>query len=897
MSFQILFIPSCPLGKEVLNLKGEILELEKILKNTTACMDVCAPHRAAIEKAMEEKMYQCIHFSGHCTENGEILLEDRVGREKKCSVEDFIKLVTRGNRTIQIVMLMCCHSQKVAQELCNQGMDYVIGTKRRISDEGALCFSTDFYTSLSKGESVSLAFDKAKSHLEENYLEDAGNMVFFSKEEKPGEKAWIRRHHSGVLAASNLYEYQEPFCMGRENVLVELYESLKKNRLITLYGGHGWGKHTVAMLLALRLLIRKEFPDGVFCLDLEGLKNVDSFCSLLAQEIFSNRSNNQESMSYIVSHISGKWLFVLEDVDGLLQDKQRFEEALKKLCEKEGIHVLVLHTQPMGFYDEKAIKLMPLSEEVSLSLFFKHKKMPEAWSKEKQKELASFLGGDPMIIRTLSPQWHNEETLEELLTRLRNRQEKEIEARRYAFWQEDWENLLATNKACLILWHILASFPHGFSEKFLAYLKEEERKCLDSLHTQSLCQKIQNCYHIPESMRQFLRTKEIPSELEDSYHERLQEIIALFGEHLMSLDRKAAQYFAREKEMLKKELPNWQACLENLEALAGDKWEPDIMKSYLAILFSLREYFARNRELYQYPVYYEKLVKIAREKALPVIEEEAEILQAYHYKWHDKLDMAYPIYEKALAVFEEHRHDPGILECLIGLGDMEIWEKPKKEDAIVEEKFQKAQKLLQSLTKKTGYSLIQKAYWQELEIHCEYQLARLWEKSGLIQKAEEKFQECLKRCKELQLQHEQAVVYVHLARYYRRQKRYQNALFYAQESHNLAETIESYWPFCLSYEEMANIFALNKKYQEASVLFTLASLVRKENGWPELKEGEKEGKVYFQTMEEALQKGLWTEASAYKIKQMPYNALANEYKKITMLSGSILNDGNKTTSA
>jgi hypothetical protein len=111
-------------------------------------------------QALNETSPRVVHFSGHGTSEGLIL----VGRDGKAqhisakALEDLFEIF-RGN--IQVVVLNACFSLPQAQAIARV-VGCAIGTRKVISDDAAITFGAAFYGALAFGRSVQAAFDQAR---------------------------------------------------------------------------------------------------------------------------------------------------------------------------------------------------------------------------------------------------------------------------------------------------------------------------------------------------------------------------------------------------------------------------------------------------------------------------------------------------------------------------------------------------------------------------------------------------------------------------------------------------------------------------------------------------------------------------------------------------------------
>lgn len=89
-----------------------------------------------------------VHFSGHGQNSGELCFEDENGNSKVIPPEALASLFSLATDYVKCVIVNTCYAEKQAKSIA-QFIPVVIGTKKEISDDAAINFSTGFYTALS----------------------------------------------------------------------------------------------------------------------------------------------------------------------------------------------------------------------------------------------------------------------------------------------------------------------------------------------------------------------------------------------------------------------------------------------------------------------------------------------------------------------------------------------------------------------------------------------------------------------------------------------------------------------------------------------------------------------------------------------------------------------------
>lgn len=105
-----------------------------------------------------------VHFSGHGSSTGEIILVNGSGLSKAVSTNALKALFTTLKDNIQVILLNACYSRLQAEALVDV-IDCVIGMNNAIGDQAALIFASSFYRAIGFGRSIQEAFDQGRTAL------------------------------------------------------------------------------------------------------------------------------------------------------------------------------------------------------------------------------------------------------------------------------------------------------------------------------------------------------------------------------------------------------------------------------------------------------------------------------------------------------------------------------------------------------------------------------------------------------------------------------------------------------------------------------------------------------------------------------------------------------------
>ena len=100
-----------------------------------------------IRRAIAEERPQIVHFCGHGTVDGSLILEDDSGQRKLVKPEGLAALFELHSAYIDCVLINACYSEKSAEAI-SQYINYVIGMNQAVNDQTAIKFAEGFYDAL-----------------------------------------------------------------------------------------------------------------------------------------------------------------------------------------------------------------------------------------------------------------------------------------------------------------------------------------------------------------------------------------------------------------------------------------------------------------------------------------------------------------------------------------------------------------------------------------------------------------------------------------------------------------------------------------------------------------------------------------------------------------------------
>ena len=115
-------------------------------------------------QAINQFQPRIIHFSGHGSDQSEIVFQDQHGQAKLVSKEAITQTMAAASGDIRLVFFNTCYSRDQAEAVVRH-VPAAIGMNTSIGDDAARIFAAQFYSSLGFGLSVRKAFDQAKAAL------------------------------------------------------------------------------------------------------------------------------------------------------------------------------------------------------------------------------------------------------------------------------------------------------------------------------------------------------------------------------------------------------------------------------------------------------------------------------------------------------------------------------------------------------------------------------------------------------------------------------------------------------------------------------------------------------------------------------------------------------------
>ena len=198
----VLFLASNPLDQAQLRLDEEARAIQEMIRKSEHRDAVTLESRWAVRpldvlQAINEYNPRVVHFSGHGSDNDEIVFQDESGIAKPVTKEAIVQVMRAGSGSIHLVVFNTCYSSNQAEAVVGH-VEAAVGMNTSIGDDAARTFAAQFYSAIGFGKSVNEAFEQAKAALMlENIPEEDTPELFVADGLDASELYIVRPAESG----------------------------------------------------------------------------------------------------------------------------------------------------------------------------------------------------------------------------------------------------------------------------------------------------------------------------------------------------------------------------------------------------------------------------------------------------------------------------------------------------------------------------------------------------------------------------------------------------------------------------------------------------------------------------------------------------------------------------
>src|ERR1700754_2535394 len=149
---RVLFVAANPLDLGLLRLDEEMRDITARIRasehrDSVELISAWAARPADLLQSLNEYRPHVVHFSGHGSDEGEVIFHGADGSARPVSREAVVEVMKTAGDEIKLVVFNACFSEAQA-EAVTRHVDVAIGMSDEIGDEAARVFAAQFYSAV-----------------------------------------------------------------------------------------------------------------------------------------------------------------------------------------------------------------------------------------------------------------------------------------------------------------------------------------------------------------------------------------------------------------------------------------------------------------------------------------------------------------------------------------------------------------------------------------------------------------------------------------------------------------------------------------------------------------------------------------------------------------------------
>ncbi|MEA5499578.1 FxSxx-COOH system tetratricopeptide repeat protein [Limnoraphis robusta] len=878
---KVLFLASNPkqtqpldLGKEIREIKNKIqasqnrdyLEFEK----------AWAVRFDELIQNLNEYKPHIVHFSGHGSNTGEIILLDKYDQPQAVSTEAIKELFSTVSKdNIKVVLWNACYSKTIGEAIA-EFIDCVIGMNTAINDQAAIDFAATFYGAIAAKRSVQQAFTQAKAVLMTSQISEEKIPELIHREQiNPEEIILVSDREDNNNYTINFPE-NLPYSgvvkfVGRQNELTNLHEKLQQTERIaitSITGMGGIGKTELALQYSIYHCQQKTYLGGICwlnALDTNVGIEIVNFGKAYLNLNPPDNSNLETQVQYCWRNWQppeGKVLVIFDDV-------AKYDQIKPYLPPNNPRFKVLITTRIQGFIGFQELALNVLDEAAALELLTSLVGDRIETELETAKTLCADLGYLPLGLELIGRYLNGKPDLS--LAKMRERlklehrslnpeDSQEMTAKRgvKAAFELSWKELKPEEQelACGLSLLALAPIPWSLVESCFPEIDEEDLEDWrdDKLVKLNLLQRVEeNTYQFHPLIQEFLKTKleEFPSQVDEWKRSICQAIAAVAKEIPKTPTR-------NDILAVTLTIPHIEEVAENLTNYLTDE---DLIQPFIG----LGRFYEGQGFYSQAEPWYENFLNITQNRLGQQHPDVATSLNnlANLYYSQGKYEEAEPLYQQALEMYRQllGQQHPYVATSLKNLASLyKSQGKYEEAEPLYQQALEMYRQLLgqqhpdvaNSLNNLAGlyysqgkYEEAEPLYLQALEMRRQLlgqqhpsvanslnNLASLYKSQGKYEEAEPLYQQALEMRRQLlgQQHPDVATSLNNLASLYYSQGKYEQAEPLSQQALEMyRQLLGQQHPYvATSLNNLAYLYSSQGKYEEAEPLYLQALEMRRQ---------------------------------------------------------------------
>jgi len=212
-TINILFLAAVPKGVAPLSIDKEYRDIEDVLDESPLGMRFrlfrhAKVQRPELERTLSTFQPHIVHFAGHGSENGSLLVEGTDGNRWELDRDTIRTIFKAYGQSVKMAVLNACYSEVTANVL-RESVSYVVANSIAVFDEHAITFSKTFYSTLFKDETLNKCFREALKAVQDKDPQGALTPQLLTTPSSPDPRtikplsSWLRAVVTALWACPN----------------------------------------------------------------------------------------------------------------------------------------------------------------------------------------------------------------------------------------------------------------------------------------------------------------------------------------------------------------------------------------------------------------------------------------------------------------------------------------------------------------------------------------------------------------------------------------------------------------------------------------------------------------------------------------------------------------------